>query len=471
MNGARLLPLTVLAGCAVGPTYRMPPPPSATAYTPAPVTAPDQLLTDAPAVPAEWWRGFGSATLDALVAEALRNSPTIDAAEAALRQSRALYRQQRASLFPNVALTPNYQVGRSSADVQSPLASNQLSYSLLTAGLTVGFNPDVFGGVRRGIEGSRAQAEAAGYQRDAARSTLAGNVVTTVIAIAGLDAQSDALRQAIAAQQSSVETAYRQAAEGQIAAADVAAFEAQLAASRAQLAPIERARALARNSLAALIGRTPDQAPAPLPRLDQLRLPPSLPLVAPSQLVETRPDIRAAAANLHAATAAVGVAVAARLPVFNLAANGGGASEVIGRLFRSENLFWSLIAGMSAPLFDAGGLKQGERAARAGLAVAKANYRQAVLTGLQNVADALEAITADRRAELAATDARVAADRSLAAVQLQRQEGAVGAIPLLTAQAADATATQQLAAIQAARLADSAALFVALGGGTQAPTR
>ncbi|MDT7934656.1 MAG: efflux transporter outer membrane subunit [Sphingomonadaceae bacterium] len=471
MNPIRLLPLIMLSACAVGPTYRVPPPPSATTYTRAPAAAADQPLVDVQTVPAKWWEGFGSTTLNALVSEALRNSPTVDAAEAALRQSRALYRQQRALLFPNVALTPNYQTGRASAEVQSPLANNQLSYSLLTAGVTVGFNPDVFGGVRRGVEGARAQAEAAGYQRDAARATIAGNVVTTVIAIAGLDAQADALRQAIAAQQASVETARKQAAEGQIAAADIAAFEAQLASSRAQLAAIERARALAHNSLAVLIGRTPDQAPSGLPSLSQLRLPASLPLIAPSQLVETRPDIRAAAANLHAATAAVGVAVSARLPVFNLAANGGGASEVVGRLFRSENLFWSLVAGMSAPLFDAGGLKQGERAARAGLDVAKANYRQAVLTGLQNVADALEAIAADRGAELSATEARAAADRSLAAVQLQRREGAVGAVPLLAAQAADAAATQQLAAIHAARLADSAALFVALGGGTQTPAR
>lgn len=465
MKQLALLSLTLLGACAVGPDYRPPAPPTATQYAPNPVELSGQQLQPGARVPAEWWRAFGSPVLDQLVAEALAHSPTLAAAEASLAQSRYLYKQQRSSLFPTLGLGANYQIGNTGREASPILANNAASYSLITAGVTVSFNPDLFGGLRRGVEGARANAETARYQLAAARATIAGNVVATVIALAGLQAQHAAVEQAIAAQQASFTLAQRQASEGQIARADVDAFEAQLAATRALLPQIERSEAFARDQLAVFLGRSPDQAPSGLPGIDALTLPANLPLVVPAQLVETRPDIRAAAAQIHAATAAVGVATAARLPVFNLAAGGGGAAEVVQRLFRSENLFWNVVASVSAPILDAGGLRYGQRAARAGLDVAKANYRQAVLAGLQNVTDSLEAIAADGRAETALAEARAAAARSLSAARLQRQEGEIGALPLLAAQATDANAAQALANARTARLADSAALFVALGGG------
>ncbi len=471
MRARALLVAAMVSGCAVGPRYTAPAPPAATGYTPAPVepAAPGvqpQRLVAVDHIAPDWWRAFGSPRLDALVAEALANSPTVAQAQAALRQSRELFRQQHAGLFPSVVLNPSYQRGRESAELQPPLNTGQPNYTVITAGAQVSFNPDVFGGLRRTAEGARAAAEAARHQLAAARLTLIGNVVATTIQLASLDAQAQEQRRIIAAQRETVAIGRFQEREGQISRADVAALEAQLASSEAALPPLERSRATARNSLAVLTGRTPDRPPIALPRLDDFTLPVDLPVIVPARLVENRPDIRAAAANLRVAYAAVGVAVAARLPVLNLTASGGTASASFARLLRSDNIFWSAVAGLTAPLLDAGTLRHAERAARAGLDVSRAQYRATVLTGLQNVADTLEALGTDARELAAAIAARDAAERSLMAAERQRTEGQISALPVLSAQAAEANAANALVQARAARLSDSGALYVAIGGGS-----
>ena len=457
--------MLLLAGCAVGRKVAMPPPPAMAAYTPAPTdTAPDQVLLPGAAVPHVWWRAFGSAKLDALVADALAHSPTLASANATLAQAREQYRVQRGGRLPSLVLNPTYTRGRESLELQPPVSNNSANYTVISAGAQATFNPDVFGGLRRTAEGARASAEVAAQQFRAARATLIGNVVTNAVQIASLNAQIAEARRAVEAQAESAAIGRRQEREGQISRADVAALDAQLAQTQATLTPLERARGAARDQLALLTGRTPDRPPTDLPGLGELRLPADLPLTVPSRLVETRPDIRAAAAQLQVAAAAVGIAAAARLPVFNLTANAGGASQSFQRLFQSGNLFWTLIAGVTAPIVDAGTLLHGERAARAGLDIAKAGYRNAVLTGLANVADTLEALSADAHAATAADAARDAAARSLAAARLQFREGQVSALPLLSAQAADATTAGNLAQVRAARLSDSALFFVAMGG-------
>lgn len=460
----------LLAGCAVGPRYTAPLPPAESGYTPAPVAtaAPgvaSQRVVIADHIARNWWRAFGSPKLDALVQEALTGSPTVAQAEAALRQSRELFRQQHAGLFPSLALSPSYQRGREASELQPPLNTGQPNYTVITASAQVSFNPDVFGGLHRAVEGARATAEAARHQFAAAQLTLVGNVVATTIQLASLDAQAAEQRRIIAAQRETVALGRFQEREGQIARSDVAALEAQLAAAEAALPPIERSRAAARDSLAVLTGRTPDRPPTALPRLEELTLPADLPLIVPARLIANRPDIRAAAANLHAAFAAVGVAGAARLPIINLTATGGSASASFARLLRSDNVLWSAIGGLTAPLLDAGTLRHAERAARAGLEVSRAQYRATVLTGLQNVADTLEALGTDARGLAAAQAARDAAARSLLAAQRQRREGQISALPVLAAQAAEANAANTLVQARAARLSDSAALYVAIGGG------
>ena len=483
MKRAALLAATLtcaaLAACTPGPRFATPAPPAAPGYTPAPpdLTAPGvapQTIAPTAAIPADWWRAFTSPKLDALVTEALANSPTLTQAEATLRQANEIYRQQHAALFPSLALTPSYQRGQESIELQPPVSNNAVQYTVVTAGAQITFNPDVFGGLRLAARGARAQAQAAQGQLAAARLTLIGNVVTQAITLAGLDAQLAEQRRIVAAQTATVALGRLQVREGQIAPSDLAALQAQLAQSQTAVPPLNRNRAAARDQLAVLLGRTPDRPPTDVPGLNELTLPATLPVVVPARLVETRPDIRIAEANLRAAYAQLGIATAARLPVFNLVADGGTASQSFTRLLRSDNIFWTLIAGVTAPLLDAGTLLHGERAARAGLEASRAQYRATVLTGLGNVADSLEALSTDARALAAAQAARAAADRSLAAARLQRAKGQTSALPLLVAQASEATAAATEVQARAARLSDSAALFTAMGGGavpSSQPTR
>jgi len=466
MKTRALLVVLALAGCAVGPKVSVPPPPDMAAYTPAPIrTAPGQRLVPGMAVPREWWRAFGSPKLDALVADALAHSPTLASAEATLTQLREQYRVQRGGQLPALVANPIGERGRQSGELQPPLQNNSRYYTIFSPGAQATFNPDVFGGLRAGAAGVRASAEIAAQQLRAARATLIGNVVTTTIQLAALDAQIAQARRALDAQTKNAAIGRRQEREGQIARADVAALDAQRAQSEAALPPLERSRGAARDQLALLTGRAPDRAPTDLPTLDELRLPADVPLAVPSRLVETRPDIQAAAAQLHVAAAAVGVAAAARLPVFNLTASVGTSSQAFRRLFNGDNVFWTLIAGVTAPLLDAGTLLHGQRAARAGLNIARAGYRSAVLTGLQNVADTLEAMGADAHAVVAAQAARDAARRSLGFAELQYREGQASAQPLLIAQATDANAASTAVQARAARISDTALLYVALGGG------
>jgi NodT family efflux transporter outer membrane factor (OMF) lipoprotein len=209
----------------------------------------------------------------------------------------------------------------------------------------------------------------------------------------------------------------------------------------------------------------PSQADIPSISLDELRLPEHLPVSLPSQLVAQRPDIRASAAQLHVATAQVGVAVANRLPQLTLAAFGGSAPAMIGDLFTPGNGFWGITNQLAGPLFQGGTLLHQQRAAVAALKAAAANYQNTVVTAFQNVADVLTALAQDALALQANQDAERAASRSLSLAQLQYRAGGVAYLTVLTAQTQYQNAVINLIRARAARFTDTVALFTALGGG------
>ena len=257
--------LALLAsGCVVGPRYHTPAPPAATGFTPEPPVlsapgAPAQTVTARP-IPANWWRAFGSAKLDALVSEALAHSPTIAAARAALRQAHEQQLAVNGQLLPQLEVNPNYQRGKQSNELQPPINGGSQSYSIVTAGAQVTFNPDVFGGLRSARAQSRAQADVARAELAAARLTVLGNVVAQAVLHAGLTAQLAEQARIITDYERTVAIGREQQREGQISGADLAAFQAQLASARGALPPLDRARVLARDQLAVLTGHTPDQA-------------------------------------------------------------------------------------------------------------------------------------------------------------------------------------------------------------------
>ncbi len=327
------------------------------------------------------------------------------------------------------------------------------------------YTPDVFGGLRRQVEGAAARAEAQQFQTEAAYLTLTSNVVQAALLESSLREQIAATGDIVADETRLLTLLRKQHDAGQISGADVAAQETALAQARQSLPPLEKQLAQERDLLSILGGRFPAQGPSGSVELANLTLPHDVAAGLPSALVERRPDIRAAEANLHAASAAIGVAVAARLPQITLSAGGGSAASSLGGLTSSSNLFWQVAGEVAQPIFDGGQLKHQERAARAAYDQAREQYRSTVLQAFQNVADAMQALELDDEGLGAAVAAETSAARSLEISEKQVQLGEVSAVSVLGAEQAYHQARISLIQARAARYADTVALFQALGAG------
>jgi NodT family efflux transporter outer membrane factor (OMF) lipoprotein len=467
--------LAGLSGCVVGPTFTPPPAPAVSGYTAAPLAgrtaAADgpggqaQTLTPGLDVAGRWWTLYRSPALDALMDRALAANPDLQAAQAALRAARETYYAQRGAALPTVDVGYDLSRQKVSAVSASPLNSNSSLFTLHTAQVSVGYLPDVFGGVRRQTETVQAQAEAQRFQTEAAFLTLTANVVAAAVQQASLAAQIDETRAIVAVDRRTLELMRGQYRLGEIARPDVAAQEALVAQAEQALPPLDKQLAQQDDLLADLTGRFPGQAPIAPVDLASLTLPADIPVSLPSKLVQQRPDIRAAAANLHAASAQVGVAIAARLPSFPLSANAGGQSTDLGTLLSNGNGFWTLAGSVTAPLYEGGQLLHRQRGAEAALDQAKAQYQSTVLAAFQNVADTLQALDADARALQAAAVADHSAAESLALAQQQYAAGQTASLAVLSAEQTRRQAALSLIGARTARYADTAALFQALGGG------
>jgi len=471
-GGAALLAALIAASCAVGPNFHRPAPPQTDRYTTQPLPTTDAgdstaqqhfVLGSNP--DAAWWRGFGSSDIDSLVDQALQANPNLSAAEATLRQSLENVAAQRGAYFPTLQGQAGATRNRDAVQVLSPtLTSGAATYSLYTPQLTVSFVPDLFGGNRRQVESLQAQADVSRDQYDAAYLTLVANVVSSAIQEAGLRAQIEATQQVISLERESLDVMHRQLELGAIAEADVLAQDAALAQIEATMPPLQKSLDQQHDLLAVLTGRLPGETPATTLQLDELKLPAEIPVGVPSQLVERRPDVRAAEAQLHAATAAVGVAIANMLPQITLSGTIGSVATQSSQIFSGMNEFWTVGASLSQTLFAGGTLYHRERAARAGVDIAGAQYRLAVLTAFQNVADALRALAADADAVRTQERAYAASKQSLAIARQQFALGAFSYLALLNAQQSYQQAASGRAQALMNRYADTAALYQALGG-------
>jgi NodT family efflux transporter outer membrane factor (OMF) lipoprotein len=349
--------------------------------------------------------------------------------------------------------------------VLSPnLTSGTALYNLYTPQVTVTYVPDLFGTNRRAVESLAAQEEASRDQLDATYLSLTANVVAAAIQEAALREQVAATLRVIALEREASTVLRRQLELGAIAEADVFAQDAALAQLEASLPPLNRQLAQTRDQLAALTGHLPANGQMPIFQLADLQLPTDLPLGVPSQLVERRPDVRAAEAQLHAATAAVGVAIGNMLPQLNITGSLGSSATATGDLFRAGTGFWSIGADLSQTLFAGGTLLHRKRAADAAMDQAGAMYQSTVLTAFQNVADALHALDTDADAIVAASHAETAAQKSLEVAQSQLALGSVSYLALITAEQTYQQAVLALVVARGNRLTDTAALFQALGG-------
>jgi NodT family efflux transporter outer membrane factor (OMF) lipoprotein len=471
----------LVCGCAVGPDFMAPPPPDAAGYTagraPGSTVGSDvhggeaQRFFNGRDIPGDWWRVFGSRGLRALTERALKNNPDLAAAQAALRVAQANLAAGKAAFFPTI--DGNFSTSRQSFPVTPPTPDENGNltlppsgtFNLFTGQVSVSYTPDVFGGIRRNVESLQALSGNQRFQLEATYLTLTSNIVLAAVQEASVRGQIDATQSLIKIAGGVLQLLRTQLDAGQIAQADVVAQEAALAQIEQTLPPLQRQLEQQRHLLSALTGGLPDREPPEKFTLAGLKLPRGLPVSVPSQLVQQRPDLRAAEENLHSASALIGVAVSNRLPNVTLTGNLGSTSTQIGQLFSPGTGSWTIAGSVLQPLFDGGLLYQREVAARATFEQASSQYRSTVVTAFQNVADSLSALRNDAVALQKAVAAENAAERSLTIARRRLELGDINYILVLNAQQTYFQALLARVQAQANRFADTAALFQALGGG------
>lgn len=470
---AALIAIAVLAGCAAGPDFRQPEPPEISRYTTTPLpeqtTSADTRFGEAQRfdvgadVDTQWWHALGSPRLDALIEEALQASPTLASAQATLRQAQETYAARAGStLYPRADAGIGASRQRSNPSALG-LPGDAREYSLYNATVGVHYQFDLAGGNRRALEALAARAEYRQHELDGARLTLAGNIATTAIAQARLAGQIEATETILAAQDEQLRITRERERLGQAALDEVLTLQTQVEQTRAGLPLLRKELEQNQHLLAVLAGRAPGAEGLPAFTLEDFALPSGLPLVLPSELVRRRPDIQAAEALLHAANAEYGVAVADLYPKLDLSASMGSQALTTGALFGSGSAVWSIIGQLTQPLFDRG-LPAKKRAALAAFDAAAANYQNVVLESLRDVADALRAVDHDAQALAALAAADTAAQGSLQAMERKYALGASSYLQLLIAQQQAQQTRTDLIAAQARRLADSVAVYQAVGG-------
>ncbi len=466
-----------LSACAVGPDFHTPPAPDV-ALTPTALPhatqAADgkaQVFNQAADISGDWWDLYHSPELNALINAALAHNPTLQAAQGTLLAAEEDFRAGQGALFPSISGSFQGERQKISAGELASFGASQGGsrtippFTLYNASLNVSYALDIFGGERRQLEGLAAQAQYERYELEAAYLTLTANIVTAAVNEASLHAQIDDTNRVIADERHELRILNVQLSLGGTARANVLSQQAALAQSEASLPPLEEQLAQLRNQLADYVGTFPGDFHVADFTLASLHLPQNLPVSLPSAIVAQRPDIAAAAAQLHEASANVGVADANMLPKITLTGGLGYESLSTDTLFLPQNMLWSLVAGVTQPLFQAGELAAKRRAAIDDLRVSGAQYQSTVIAAFQNVADALAALQYDATSLAAAQAAMDAAAQSLAVTQDAYRLGAQPFTAVLTAQTTYQNAAIVQVKARAARLADTAALFQALGGG------
>jgi NodT family efflux transporter outer membrane factor (OMF) lipoprotein len=465
-----ILGWVAFAGCAVGPDFKTPAAPATERYTAQALSTQTaatnvaggaaQTFASGVSIPAQWWKLFGSDKLDSLVQTAFSNSPTTAAARASLRQAQENLSAQRGGFFPSV--DANGSATRQRAGTIAPGLPDAGVYNLYNASVSVGYTLDLFGGVRRGVEARAAAVDFQQYELQATYLTLAANVVTSSVGEAALRDQLAATKDIIAGLEKQLNISEQRYQLGAVALSDVLAARSNLAAVRATLPVYEKQLAAVQNQLAVYLGALPSEFNATNFNIDEINLPQEIPLSVPSELVRRRPDIRAAEARMHQASAEIGVATANLFPQISLNGTFGSQSTEVAQLFKDK--IWSIGAGVTQPLFRGGTLTAQRRAAIAAYDVAAANYQTAVLTAFQNVADALSAVHSDAKALQAQYEAMSSARSSLDLREQQFALGSVSYLNLLDAQRQYQQTRINYAQALASRYQDTAALFQALGG-------
>ena len=471
-GAAGLAAAALLAGCAVGPDFKPPPPPSARTYISPEIATlsdpsggePRQRLALGDTLDGDWWTAFHSPELDALVGEALAHNQTLAAARATLAQARESENRVRGGAYPQVDFAPSASLLKTSllsegVNQLGPLTSD------FSVGPTVSYALDLFGAQRRLREQKHALTDYQAYQADGAALALSGGVARAAIDLARLRGQIETLNALLRDDEETVDLVGRLFALHLRTLSDLDVARGQLAADRALLPPLRQQLAVNRDAVAILTGKPPGEAAPPNLTLDALKLPTSLPVSVPSELVRRRPDVRAAEAQLHAASAAIGVASAQLYPSLNLTAAITQESLSAATLFSPAATGGFVAAGLTAPIFHGGALRAQKREAGDAYDAAGAVYRQTVLTAFGQVADVLQALDHDAELLQAQQQSLDAATGALDAARAQYGVAHVDRLQVLIALRQLELARIDHIGARAQRYLDTVQLFAAMGGG------
>jgi NodT family efflux transporter outer membrane factor (OMF) lipoprotein len=473
---ASIAPIVVLAycldlgGCAAGPEFVRPAVPSAARYTAATPqgeagssdeTA--QHIALGKEIEGNWWTLFRSDAIDQLVTQAVEHNRTLASSAATLKQSQELALAKAGSQYPQVAMTLGS--GRQQyGDQFLGGFANIPAFTYFAFGPSLSYTLDYTGGVKRSVEQQYALAEVQRRQLDAAYLTVTGQAVMQALAIASARAQIATVENILAQDRDNLKLVKTAFDNGSVAREDVVSSQSQIANDMTLLPPLREDLAKARHALSVVLGRAPAGEPPPEVDLADITLPLDIPVSLPSELAHRRPDILAAEARLHAATSAVGVAESNLYPKIQLTATATQQSLKADQLFNRASNAWSMIAGLTAPVFDGGTLRAEKRAAVEAMHASAADYEETVLEAFAQVADLLDALDHDAEQLDAQAQAQQAAQSSLDLARLSYKEGNTGILTVLDAERSYQRARLGYVRTVVQRYGDTVQLFLALGG-------
>jgi NodT family efflux transporter outer membrane factor (OMF) lipoprotein len=460
----------LLSGCAAGPNFSRPVPPAATRYlgdtSNSEATQPDTTAQHAALgqeIEGDWWSLFRSDSINGIVRQAVAQNRSLAASAATLAQAQELALAQTGMRYPQVGLSAG--LGRQKYGDEFLGGFFDLPpFTYFAVGPTVSYTLDYTGGVARSVEQQYALAQVRQHQLEAAYLTVTGQAVMETLAIASVRAQIATVETILTQDRDNLKSVQTAFDDGSVARIDVVSAQSQIANDMALLPPLRQELAKAHHALSVVLGQPAANAlPADLD-LGQITLPLELPVSLPSELAHHRPDILAAEAQLHAATSAVGVAESNLYPKIQLTATLGQQAVKAGQLFDSADTAWSILSGLTAPLFDGGTLRAERRAALDAMHAAAATYQQTVLEAFGQVADMLEALTHDAEQLDAQAQAQQSAQSNLELARASYAEGNSGVLQVLDAERSFQRARLGYVRAVAQRYLDTVQLFLALGG-------
>jgi NodT family efflux transporter outer membrane factor (OMF) lipoprotein len=468
-----LAAVLALASCTVGPNFT-PPKTAATSYDTAPqpsLAVPgdrevEQHLALGKKVSAGWWRLFRVSQLDRVLNQAIAGNLNLAEAKANLAQAREAVNVASGGLYPEVTANGGATRQRVSfATLTGISAFPDTVFNVFNFGAGIDYVLDIWGGTRRSIEREAALAQYQSWELDGAYLTLTGNAVEQAIQIASAEAQLQAINDIIADDQRNLDLVRRELRVGTVNDTDVQQAQSQLAADRAQISPLEQQAAVARHALAILVGKSPGDWAPPDFKLADFTLPSEVPVSLPSALVHQRPDVLAAEAQLHAASAEIGVQTAQMFPTISISASMSQAALLPHKLFGDQANNWSFGPSITAPIFRGGALAAQRRAAIDAYHASLASYQETVITSFGQVADLLQALGHDAHLLGNQRQAMEAAKTSLDHLRIAYAAGNVGILPILDAERLYEQALLGYLRAQAQRLSDTVQIYVAMGGG------